>query len=279
MSGLLHRGSTATGDDILAPTMVYRTIMDAVRKKLVFRPLAAMIISPAECPGSSVKVSLRTPESMTVQTVAEGAEFPIGQETYDAVTFTPVKYGVNIGITREMIEDGQFSAVQMNAETAAYELADNEDALVVTALASASSTASHDVANSNATIAISDITEAMQNLENDGYNPTHLIAGVEVVNDLRNIDSFHEADKSGGVSPQDNLIGTIYGMKVLVSRNVSSVVAFVIDRNHAFGICDKRPVSIEGYDDWLRDTHHIIASQRVDVQALRSNAVSEITTT
>ena len=68
-------------------------------------------------------------------------------------------------------------------------------------------------------------------------------------------------------------------MKVLVSRNVSAKLAFVIDSRHAFGIADKRPVTMEHFDDFMRDTHHVIASQRVDVQALRNNAVSEITTT
>ena len=279
MTGILSTGSTGTGSKILAPSMVLRTIQDAVRKNLVFRPLAAVVIPPSQIPGSTVKISQRTPESMKVHKVGEGAEFPVGQETYTQVTFTPVKYGVTVGITREMIEDGMFASVQMNAETAGYELADNEDSLVVTALGTASAAASHDVANANATIAITDITEAMQNLETDGYRPSHIICGVEVVNDLRNIDTFHEANKSGGVSSQDRLIGTIFGMKVLWSRNVSAKLAFVIDANHAFGIADKRPVTIEHFDDFLRDTHHIVASQRVDVQALRNNAVSEITTT
>jgi len=274
----LSSGATSTGSNVLAPTMVYRALQTAVRKGLVFRPLAALIIPPSEIPGPAVKVSLQDPETMHVFTIGEGAEIPFDHETYTQRTLTPVKYGMRIAITREMIEDSQFAVMALNAATAGFEMADNEDALVVAQLNSASTAASNDVANSNTTIAITDITEAMQNLEANNYTPTHIICGVEVVNDLRNIDSFHEADKSGGVSPQDRLIGTIFGMNVLVSNNVSAKLAYVIDANKAFAIAEKRAITVENFPDYVRDMRNIVVTQRVAVGYLYAEATSEITT-
>ena len=43
-SGILSTGSTSTGSNVLAPTMVYRTLQEAVRKQLVFRTLAALLL-------------------------------------------------------------------------------------------------------------------------------------------------------------------------------------------------------------------------------------------
>jgi hypothetical protein len=68
-------------------------------------------------------------------------------------------------------------------------------------------------------------------------------------------------------------------MKVLVSNNVSSVLAYVIDANHAFVIAEKRPLTVERYSDYARDTGFVVVTQRVAVNYLRAYAVSEITTT
>ncbi len=279
MANVLSTGSTSTGSSVLAPTMVYKTIMEAVRKGLVFRNLAATIIPPAQIPGSAIKVSLQDVDSITVHAVAEGAEIPYDHENYTQRTLTPVKYGVNVGITREMIEDSQFAVALLNAQSAGYALADKEDSLVVAELASASAAAGHDVANSNATLPITDITEAMQNLENDGYTATHMVIGVEVANDIRNIDTFTEADKAGINDPSRALIGTIFGMNVIVSRNVSAKLAYVIDANKAFAIAEKRPVTLENYDDHSRDMRHVVATMRLAAGYLFAEAVSEITTT
>jgi HK97 family phage major capsid protein len=253
--------------------------MEAVRKGLVFRNLAATIIPPAQIPGSAIKVSLQDVDSITVHAVAEGAEIPYDHESYTQRTLTPVKYGVNVGITREMIEDSQFAVALLNAGSAGYALADKEDSLVVSELSSASTAAGHDVANGNATLPITDITEAIQNLENDGYTATHMVIGVEIANDIRNLDTFTEADKSGINDPGRSLIGTIFGMNVVVSRNVSAKLAYVIDANKAFAIAEKRPVTLENYDDHSRDMRHVVVTMRIAAGYLFAESVSEITTT
>jgi len=275
----LSTGSTSTGSNILAPAMVYKTIMDAVRRGLVLRPLAAVLIPPSQIPGSSIKISLQDPETMTVHEVAEGAEIPWDHESYTQRTITPLKYGVNVGITREMIEDSQFAVIQLNAETAGFELADKEDSLIVTQLDSASTAAGNDVANSNATLPISDITQAMQNLEANNYTATHMLVGAEVANDLRNIDTFNEADKTGGPSAVNTrLIGTIFGMRVIMSTNVSAKLAYVIDASKSFTIAEKRGVTLENYNDHSRDMRHVVATMRVAAGYLFAEATSEITT-
>jgi HK97 family phage major capsid protein len=279
MTNPLSTGNTSTGSKVLAPTMVYKTIMEAVRKGLVFRNLAATIIPPAQIPGSAIKVSLQDVDSITVHAVAEGAEIPYDHESYTQRTLTPVKYGVNVGITREMIEDSQFAVALLNAGSAGYALADKEDSLVVSELSSASTAAGHDVANGNATLPITDITEAIQNLENDGYTATHMVIGVEIANDIRNLDTFTEADKSGINDPGRSLIGTIFGMNVVVSRNVSAKLAYVIDANKAFAIAEKRPVTLENYDDHSRDMRHVVVTMRIAAGYLFAESVSEITTT
>jgi hypothetical protein len=106
-----------------------------------------------------------------------------------------------------------------------------------------------------------------------------MICGAEVVNDLRNIDTFVEADKSGVNDPTKPLIGRIFGMDVLVSNNVTATLAYVIDAAHSFVIAEKRPLTVERYSDFARDSGFVVVTQRVAVAALRNEATSEITTT
>lgn len=265
----------------LIPRQLLGEVMNAVRKKLVLRSLAARVFGPGSIPGSTLVLPLQDDASnlMLVDQVGQGAEFPLTQTTFTSVTLTPVKYGARIGITKEMMEDGIVDLASYHAELAGYEFADNEESLIVSQLDAASTAASHDVANTNATLPISDVTAAMQNLEADNYTATDIIVGVEVANDLRNIDTFVEADKAGVSDPTRRLIGRIFDMTVYVSNNVGAKLAYVIDRSHAFVIAEKRPLSIERYDDFARDTHFVVASHRVAVSYLRAKAVSEITTT
>jgi len=267
----------------LIPRTLLGQVINAVRKNLVLRGLAARVFGPASIPGRTlvlpIQSEITSSTALPLQQVTEGGEIPIGQSQFSNVTLTPVKYAVRIGVSREMMEDAITDLISYHAELAGYELADNEESLIVSALDAAATTSSHTVANSNATLPISDITAAMQQLEADNYNPTHMIVGVEVANDLRNIDTFTEADKSGVNNPTKRLIGTIFGMKVIVSNNVSSVLAYVIDAAHAFVIADKRSISTEKYMDFARDTNFVVITQRFATTALRANAVSEITTT
>jgi HK97 family phage major capsid protein len=275
--------NTAT-TSYLIPRTLLPEVMNAVRKKLIMRGLAARYFGPSAIPGRTLVLPMQaeftTNNALSVDRVGEGGEIPMAQSEFTSLTLTPVKYGVRVGVTREMAEDGILDLLSYHAELAGYEFADNEEALIVSQLDAADTAASNSVANSNATLPITDITAAMQNLEAANYTPTHMIVGAEVCNDLRNIDTFNEADKTGGPSAlNQRLVGSIFGMKVLMSNNVSAKLAYVIDANYAFVIAEKRTLTIERYSDYARDTGFIAVTQRFAAHYLRSGATSEITTT
>jgi len=267
----------------LIPRTLLPSVMNAVRKKLILRGLAARVFGPSSIPGRTLVIPMQSEitsnTALPVDLTGEGAEIAMGQTQFESLTLTPVKYAIRVGVTKEMMEDGIMDLISYHSELAGYEFADNEEALIVSQLDAADTASSNSVANSNATLPISDITEAMQNLEASNYNPTHMIVGAEVANDLRNIDTFNEAQRTGGASAvNQRLVGSIFGMKVIVSNNVSAKLAYVIDANHAFVIAEKRPITVERYTDYARDSGFLVVTQRLAVSYLRSKAVSEITT-
>ena len=126
---------------------------------------------------------------------------------------------------------------------------------------------------------LAEITTSMALLEADGYTPTDLVVGTTVASDIRNLASLNTANLSitSGDIANIRLIGNIFGMNVIVSRNLSNATdAFVLDRNHAFAIAEKRPVTMERFDDFMRDTHNMVATMRIASRYLRGEAISKL---
>lgn len=269
----------SSGGSQLIPRTLYSELIEDVKKNLVLRALAARVIGPSSIPGSSIVLTLKTKDSLDIAQVAEGAEFPLDVEHYSQLTITPKKYGVRIGLVKEMMEDSNWDALAMNVQTAAFEIADNEESLIIAQLDTSSGlTGGTRVANSNATLPLTDVTAAVQGLEEEYHTATDMIVGVEVANDLRNIKEFNSKDYGNNAISQ-RLVGQIWGMNVLVSNNVSAKYAYVLDRRHAFVVVEKRPVTIERYMDAARDSMFAVVSQRVGVSYLRPGAVARIVTT
>ena len=277
--------STEDGTEgtLLIPKLIMPALIEEVEKVLIPREMAAMVWTPNMIQGSSFSYNLEDPDSISIREVAEGAEIPLDNLAYSSTTVTPVKYGVSIRITREMMEDSQFELLQGSIRAAGRRLAENETKLVLTALDGTA----NDITG-GATLTIANITQAMQNVEDSDFVPTDVLLGNEAVNDLRNIDTFVEADKAGNTEMMTRgFIGRLYGM--MVSRFSSSTqavpsanhkkYAYVFDRAETYGIAIKRDITVENFDLPSYDMQGAAITQRITTTLIRSSAVSRVTTT
>jgi HK97 family phage major capsid protein len=277
---LLQTGIGTEGQ-LLIPRKIYDVLIDEVDKNLIPRSECALYLGPNEIPGSSVDIDLVTPNKAIVRIVAEGAEIPIDQTAYGTFNMKPVKYGVSVRITREMMEDAKWNILEHNLKIFGKRFAENETKLILSdALDNAANTVS-----GGAAITIANITRAMQYLDDADYTPTTLFVGMEVLNDLRNIDTFVEASKVGNTEMlQRGFLGTIYGLNVVkFSTNAApsttySKYAYVTDKLHAYVIAEKRPVTIENFEMPLYDMSAAAITQRIKVRHLRADAIAKITT-
>jgi HK97 family phage major capsid protein len=277
---LLQTGIGTEGQ-LLIPRKIHDTLIEEVDKNLIPRSEAGMYFGPGDIPGSSIDINLVTANQMDVRIVAEGAEIPIDQSAYTSINLKPVKYGVALRITREMLEDAKWNLLQHNVTVAGKRFAENETLLILQdALDNATNTVT-----GGAAITIANITRAMQYLDDADYTPTTLLVGMEVLNDLRNIDTFVEANKVGNTEMlQRGYLGTIYGLNVIkYSSNAApsstySKYAYVTDRMHAYVIAEKRPVTIENFELPVYDMSAASITQRIKVRHLRADAIAKITT-
>jgi HK97 family phage major capsid protein len=276
---------TGTAGTLLIPKLIMPVLVDEVDKHLLPRELAAIFQTPAQTKnqGKNWTINLIKADSMDVRKVGEGGEIPMDALEYDtSVTIEPVKYGVAIRITREMMEDSQFNLLERHLRYAGKRFAEKETELIIAELNSTTN-----AVTGGAAVTIANIAEAMNYLERYDYTPTDYLVGDLQVQDLRNIDTFVEADKAGNTDMMKRgFTGTIFGMNVVrFSRNATPTPAtyakygYVIDRAHSFVIAYKRDITIENFDLPTFDMQGAALTMRIDVEYLRDFATCEITTT
>jgi HK97 family phage major capsid protein len=272
-----------TSGTLLIPQLIMPQMIAEVEKVLIPREVASIVWTPNMIQGSTFSYNLEDVDTMLIREVGEGAEIPMDNIDFSSTTVTPVKYGVAIRITREMMEDSQFELLNRNIARAGRRLAENENSLILTALDGTANTVT-----GGAALTIANITEAMQNVEDNDFVPTDCLVGNEAANDLRNIDTFVEADKSGSTEMLNRgFIGRIFGMNVL--RFTSSLRAvpsanhkkyiYVLDRAETYGIAIKRDITVENFTLPSYDMSGAAITQRIAVTLLRDTAVSRVTTT
>ena len=277
---LLSTGTGAQGT-LLIPRKIHDTLIEEVDKNLIPRSEAAMYFGPSDIPGSSISVNLATPNTMDVRIVAEGAEIPIDQAAYTDFNLKPVKWGVAVRITRELLEDAKWNMLAHTIKVAGKRFAEKETELIL----SGALMNYGNMVTGGAAITIANITRAMQYLEDSEYTPTTLFVGMEVLNDLRNIDTFVEANKVGNRDMLERgFLGTIYGLNVIkFSTNAAptttySKYAFVTDRMHAYVLAEKRPVTIENFEMPIYDMSAASITWRFVARHLRANSIAKIHT-
>lgn len=277
----LLQTALGTEGQLLIPRKIHDTLIEEVDKILIPRSEAALYFGPGDIPGSSIDVDKVIPNKMDVRVVGEGAQVPIDKTQYESQNLKPVKYGVSIRITKEMMEDAKWNLLTHNVKIAGKRMAENETSLIITnGLDAATNTVT-----GGAAITIANITRAMQYLDDEDYSPTTLFVGMEVLNDLRNIDTFVEANKVGNTDMlQRGFLGNIFGLNVLkFSTNAApsttySKYAYVTDKDHAYMIAEKRPVTVENFDLPVYEMSAANITQRIVVDDLRPKAICKITT-
>lgn len=269
-----------TEGQLLIPRKIYDKLISEVEKNLIPRSECALYVGPAGCPGSSLDVDLETPNTMSIRKVAEGGEVPLDANEYTSTNLKPEKWGVSIRITQEMVEDAKWPLLSRQIRVAGKRFAENETEQILTVLNGCSNSVS---GGSSATLA--NIARAVQYLDDHDYNATSLWVGNEFLYDLRLIDTFVEADKSGTTETlRQGVVGTVYGMKVFrFSTNAApsstySKYGFVLDKDEAYGMVEKRPVSLAKFKMETFDMQGAVLTQRFVVKLLRDYAVCKITT-
>lgn len=293
LSEALTRG---VGSEIIESEL-YGTLMDSVQDTLVGTQVLSLRLGPQDIPGSSIDIALNQRNAMAVDSIAEGAEFRKDRAAAVSFNLKPKKYGLDCQITKEMIEDAKFSMVEWNVREAGYQMARKLDELILDQIPTAAALndtnpatygeylPSTRVVTGGTAVTLANLSTAIKNIQNLGYTADRILVCPAVADDLRNIDTFHEANKSGSREMfETGMTGMIMGCKVVTSNIVQNTAAgdsydyaYVIDSRYALCLAEKRPITIERYKQENADLVGMAVSARWAARYLRPGACAAIT--
>lgn len=218
--------------------------------------------------------------------VAQGAEIPVDVITYGSSTVSIKKFGVRPLITRELIDDGLWDMVGLELEKAGLRLENrlNQDALSAVLQGSG---LEHDTAGTNQ--GIKAISSAYALVLGQNYIPDAVVMhpaalGIVMQDFLPVVAQFQVGDTTTtGKLPQ--ILGMKSGVCGVTDTSASWTWGYAADSNIGMLVMDavragviamRRDISVEQYDDPIRDLHGASVTMRYGVSSLQANAACRI---
>lgn len=215
--------------------------------------------------------------------IAEGAEIPTIVGEYSSRTFTVKKYGQMPRITRELVNDGLYDIIALEVQNAGAAVENTLNQQALTALLDG---AGNEDDNNGADLTIKGvkaIADAAALIKADGFNPDTIIMcpGAEALV----LKEFVLSNYVGADSVMGGRVPTILGMKAytLGVTDASASYAWeydsdgdigmlVLDSRKAGAIAMREDLTVEKFDDPVRDLIGCKVTARFGVNYLHANA-------
>ena len=216
--------------------------------------------------------------------VAEATDIPIDNQDYDTVEFVARKYGVRPLITKELIEDGLFNVAEIEMRKAGRRVENRLNQNGITELID-SAGLEHDTAGTNQ--GIKAIASAVSKVRAAGFNPDTLImhpsAEAVVLQEFVPTNYYPtEAIVNTGMVP--NILG-LKSFTCGVTKNGTQewdydtggdIGMVVYDSVAAAAIGMRRDVTVENFDDPIKDMVGMTVTSRFDVEVIIANATCRV---
>jgi len=244
---------TTTIIDELVPKIILDEVEEAARARRFGRSLIKINEDLVRTRGRSIVVGRRT--TLTAASVGEGAKLSavdVSTLDYTANTITPTKVGTHAQITQEAIMGSELNLIRDAITEAGIALAQKEDEDILTALLTSSNTIN---AVSEGTWSVGDnaykiIVKAVTTIKAAKWAPKFLLIHPDGLKGILLSTMFIDASKYGSNEPILNgEIGKIAGLKILVSTNMTSTKAVVIDPERAAWMAIRRHVDMKRWDN------------------------------
>lgn len=230
-------------------------VEEIVQENLVFRdafrPYDATNIS-----SNVVQIPVPDDDGASPKIVDEGGEFPRSHEEYSLKEMFFDKFGFEVPLTMEAVEDSRINLTQDQVDRQARSMAEDINARAFEEIRDVLGGSTVNDGGSTGTMTYSDILAGRENLVGQSYSPDLLIADVGAVHDLMKSNNFLRATEIGDQLRRDGAIGRIAGMEVVeddsgldLTNGGSGKGALMVDTD-LFGYEGERtPVTTEEYSE------------------------------
>lgn len=232
--------------------------------------------------------------------IAEGSEIPARKGTYEKFTLVVGKTGVRPHITNEMVEDSRWDVIRRNLDMATLAMARLEDRITMNAMIQGVPNGSAMAAGvggigeiisnhyiqmgdtpTEGTLAWKSVALGIALLRMEQYAPdTLLIHPYQMVDLMTGEGDFIGANERAYLTlpasvtsaMQNGTVGSIGGMRVVVSANMTPGFALMFDSSQFAVFVERRPLTVDNYTDILRDMQGIVLTQRYTAASINRDA-------
>ena len=216
--------------------------------------------------------------------VAEGAEIPISDQDYTAVTLTAKKYGVRPMITDEMVADALYPVMEMEIRKAGAKLENTLNQIALTNLIDNTSANEHDASGSN--LGIKAIATAIKLVKADGFIPDRIVLHPDA--EALIMAEYIPTGYVGAEAAQSGKLPNLLGLSPFITNvadassetweyNSDGDIGMVVfDSNNSTVIGERQGITVKRYEDIIRQIQGGTVSARWAVGTLQANAGARI---
>ena len=251
-------------NDVITRDFVRETVEEIVEEELVWRQ-AFREIDATNISSNAYTFFVDNDDMGTPEIIGEGEEFPRDKSTLKEITVNFDKFGDEVAITMEAMEDGMVDMKARQIEDLARRMAQhlNEKAYEQLADNHITETATGDqIGDDDGTLTFGDIRDGMVGVRSYNYTPDLLIVDLDGYGDLLTDDNFNRATDGGDEVVRSGEIGRIAGMDVVVDNTQrigeggasnggaeEGSGAFVIDSTKYGYELTRTPIETNEYED------------------------------
>lgn len=279
---------------LLIPEVINEQILTVAEEARIARGLCQYVRTETD---SMTWLKERGFEAMQVE---EGSELEARKGTYEKYTLVVKKTGVRPTITNEMVEDSRWDLVRRNLDMATKAMARLEDRITLNAMIQGVPNGSAMAAGvggigevvSNHYVQMGDqptgnvlgwkaIALGLAILRMEHYTPdTLLIHPYQMVDLMTGEGDFIGLNERAYLTLPEHIrssmmngaVGNIGGLTVIVSSEMTPGYALMFDRTQYAVFLERRPLTIDNYNDVLRDMQGIVLTQRFTAAAVNRDA-------
>lgn len=271
--------STAIESTTLLQTEMHATVLEGAEPWKCMRQACTVLPMKANTLTIPVgEVGSYAPE------VAEGAEIPISDQDYTAVTLTAKKYGVRPMITDEMVADALYPVIEMEIRKAGAKLENTLNQIALTNLIDNTSANEHDASGSN--LGIKAIATAIKLVKADGFIPDRIVLHPDA--EALIMADYIPTGYVGAEAAQSGKLPNLLGLSPFITNvadassqtweyNSDGDIGMVVfDSGNSTVIGERQPITIKRYEDIVRQIQGGTVSARWAVGTLQANAGARI---
>jgi hypothetical protein len=271
--------STAIESTTLLQTEMHATVLEGAEPWKCMRQACTVLPMKANTLTIPVgEVGSYAPE------VAEGAEIPISDQDYTAVTLTAKKYGVRPMITDEMVADALYPVMEMEIRKAGAKLENTLNQIALTNLIDNTSANEHDASGSN--LGIKAIATAIKLVKADGFIPDRIVLHPDA--EALIMAEYIPTGYVGAEAAQSGKLPNLLGLSPFITNvadassqtweyNSDGDIGMVVfDSGNSTVIGERQPITVKRFDDVIRQLQGGTVSARWAVGTLQANAGARI---